>query len=330
MNTNIALSTSGLVTGLADDIDVSIAEYLLDVQARGCAVATRDKYDHYLRLWHEWLTGRGLMSLDHLTRLTVREWAAGLHEQGNWSAATIRLAVTIVKGFLAWCYEERLMEADISRSLKPPAPVEVVQRTIHPDEADALLNACDETPLGIRNAAIISMLYDTGFRATELCQLRVEDLHFDVEMRGMLVNYGVVLLKGGDEGYGWFEHEARVLLERWLKLRARLALADVPEVFVSLGGNTPGSRLSRYGLYQIMRSLSKKAGIEPVSVHAFRRGFTVALDDAGASDNLKAKLGRWKSTAMIQRYTRAQRIGWQFPEYSPMKNRTTEHTPRNR
>jgi len=172
------------------------------------------------------------------------------------------------------------------------------------------------------------MLYDTGFRATELCNLTIDGIHLNKRIQRdgniFMVNYGVVQIKGGNEAEGWFESKTRELLENWLAVRPKIAQPSENAVFVAIRGYTPGTSLTRSGLRNIVKRLGERAGIKGVTPHAFRRGFTVALDDAGASDNLKAKFGRWKSSTMIRRYTRAQKIGWQFKEYSPMR-----HLPKN-
>jgi len=263
------------------------------------------------------------MALDQVNTLLLRQWNADIQDTPGWSLATIRLAVNVVRVFFNWCFLERLCD-DLGRVLIAPSVKEKVEHTITPEEMVSLLQSCDDSIEGIRDASIIAMLYDTGFRATEICSLTLDGVHLDQKIwhKGdiFIVNYGVVQVKGGDEAQGWFEKETRDLLTTWLKIQTLVAQTTENAVFVAIGGNTPGQALTRSGLRGIVRRMGERVGISGVTPRAFRRGFTIAMDDAGASDNLKAKFGRWKFSAMIRRYTHAQRIGWQFKDFSPMGN----------
>ena len=192
-----------------------------------------------------------------------------------------------------------------------------VERTMDELEIRQMLDSCDESVRGIRNAAIIAMFYETGFRVSELCRLEIGRLHFDEIIRGRLVNFGVVIVKGGEEAKGFFEDETRAYLERWLEVRQ--ANPGVEPVFVSLGGNTPREPLTRSGMRDIIVKVAQTCSIEGATPHAFRRAFACALDDAGASSNTIAKLGRWSDIRLVQRYTMARKAGQQFHQFSPMK-----------
>jgi len=308
---------------LFTNIQGSIKEYMLVVRSKDCAPGTIEKYQYHLNLWKVWMESEGMRTLDEVTTFSLRKWNANIHETTGWATATVRLAITIVRTFLNWCYQERRCE-DLGRVLIVPKLKQKTERTLTSEEVAKLFQVCDDSIEGIRDAAIVAMLYDTGFRASELCDLQLDDLYLNQKMRhkGIVyqVNYGVVKIKGGDDEAGWFGEETKGLLQKWLDVRPSVAKLYENAVFVAIRGNTPGKALTRSGLRDIVRRLGTASDISGVTPHAFRRGFTIAMDNAGASDNLKAKFGRWKSTIMIRRYTRAQKVGWQFKEYSPVKN----------
>ena len=144
--------------------------------------------------WHlnrlvRWLGLREAVELAHVTRSLLRTWGAGLREE--WAPATIKQAVCATRSFFAWCEEEGWLEENPALALRVPRVPRRVQRTLTDDEVRAMLQACDDSPKGRRDAALVSLLLDSGLRASEVCRLAVEDLDLD---EGLLV----VQVKGGD------------------------------------------------------------------------------------------------------------------------------------
>ncbi len=305
------------LTASSIDLQTAIREFVLVLRGKGCVTDTIERYQRHLTALAKWLAKRDVTHLSEITPLLLREWVVEIQERPDWSATTARVAASIVHSFLGWCHQEELITRRILDSLTIPKAKTMVQRTMSEDEIQRMLDSCDDTPMGIRNAALIAMLYDTGFRASEICRLELDGLYFDAEIYGQTVNYCVVETKGGDEQFGFFEAEARAYLERWLDIR--VAKPGVNTVFVSLGGNTPGSPLTRFGLRSIVERMGENCGVAGATPHAFRRAFACALDDAGASSNTIAKLGRWSDIRLVQRYTQARQAGRQFHLFSPMK-----------
>ncbi len=171
------------------------------------------------------------------------------------------------------------------------------------------MDACDlETVAGRREQAIISLLVDSGLRAAELCRLRVADVALEA---GVLTVIG----KGGDEELVPFGDTTVRRLQAWLDVRS--AAEGVETVFVSLGGLTPGQPLTTSGLRNILRRLGKKAGLDGVSPHAFRRAFACISTEAGAPSRVVQKIGRWSDIRMVERYTKALQTRRLYKQYSP-------------
>lgn len=311
------LESVQFVVATSTELEITIREFLLVLRGKGRVKDTIDKYHRHLSLWREWLAQRGVVELNEVTTLLLREWCAEIQERPDWSTATARFAVSVVRSFFSWCNDEERINRRLLDALSAPSPKIKVQRTLTEDEIQLMLDSCNDTFFGIRNAALIAMLYDTGFRASEICRLEISRLHFNELMQGERVNYGVVIIKGGDERPGFFEAETRAYLERWLAVRP--AKPGVNTVFVSLGGNTPWNPLTRFGLREIIAEIGQRCGIVGASPHAFRRAFACALDEAGASSTTIAKLGRWSDIKLVQRYTQARQAGRQFRQFSPMK-----------
>ncbi|MCB0181942.1 MAG: site-specific integrase, partial [Anaerolineae bacterium] len=234
----------------------------------------------------------------------------------------IRQRTASIRSFLGWCWEERLLDEDLRHVLRLPVVKMQPQRTLTYDEIITLLADCDDSPTGIRNRAIINILLDTGLRASELCALQVENITFGVKFitpEGTVeVNRVETVVKGGHVGVGWFADETAQTLRAWLAVRERVNLFSRPEVFFSLGGNTPFKPLTSAGLRATLRKLGEAVGVEGVTTHAFRRSMACLCEEAGASSRKVAEYGRWSSLDLVQRYTQAYQAGRQFSKYSPV------------
>lgn len=192
------------------------------------------------------------------------------------------------------------------------------QRTLAINEVKQLLDSCADSPKGIRDAALMSLLFDSGLRSAEVCRLQVNQLQYDVEIApGVIVNRILVQVKGGTTEPGYFGAETRKLIERWLTIRSQIIKPGVEELFVGIGGNTPGNSLTPSGLRVLLRKFGKKAGVRGVSPHTFRRAFAVALEMAGASTRTIKELGRWKTLQMVLHYTRGYQAATRYNEVAP-------------
>lgn len=284
----------------------AVSEFLIAGRQSGWSPKTVELYgwnlDHLLR----WLAGRDIHLVEQLSSKPLRRWGADITE--DWQAATVKGAVITVRSLLRWLRQEGLIEADLVQALKVPPVPKKIQRTMTQDEVQALLLACDKpvehglteaqaTATAVRNAAIVSLLYDSLIRASELCALRCDDV--DLEVGQLLIASG----KGGDGRYAYFGSDTTVSLRAWLEIRPRSPTE--PWLFVSIWGNTPGCHLTTRGLRMILKKLGERAGVDAVSPHAFRRGGAAAATLAGMPSRMVQLLGGWSNIRMVELYTRA-------------------------
>lgn len=306
-------------------------DYLIAGLQAGWSNSTHRQYAWHLDRWRIWLDDRAVMRIDQITRRLLRAWGAGLRYQQwppptsenareMWKPATVRIAVISVRAFLMWCQEERMIESDLATALKIPTVPRQKHRTLRYDEVAALLDAAhvpartgltgdQAVAVGLRNAAIVSLLYDSLLRASELCRLRIRDL--DLQRRRLEVQ-----IKGGAVAPACYGVATAERLAAWLAIRQ--AVDGVDQVFVSVAGNTPGHPLTTTGLRIIVRNLGKRAGVMDVSPHAFRRGGAVRQTELGAPTRLVKDFGRWSNLAMVELYTRDMEADSLYDEYSPV------------
>ncbi|MGB1250748.1 MAG: tyrosine-type recombinase/integrase [Candidatus Promineifilaceae bacterium] len=189
-----------------------------------------------------------------------------------YSPAAINKTLAALRGTLKSAWRLGLISAEAlahATDLKRiPNETPPAGRDIQRGELGALLDTCKNDKAGIRDAAMIALLYACGLRRAELAALDLED--FDGDMLRVL-------------GKGRKVREvpcgaALPLLDDWLAIRN-----DVTGVmFISLGNRSFGKRLTTQAVYHMLRRRAKAAGIAKLSPHDFRRTFVGDLLDAGA------------------------------------------------
>ncbi len=278
------------------------------------------KYGAALRGLAQWMTGRGLTSPTAATADHLREWGAESQDAAGKIGA--RSQYFAAKGLFAWLTEEKIITDDPMATLKAPKNARpTLQRTLSPEEVQAILQACDGRKLkNIRDRAVLCLLLDTGLRASEICQLKLDELHFDTDSAREPQHSLKTTIKGEQLGVGHFSDLTAQTLLQWLAVRPLIAAEGVTEVFVAVGGTRPGHPMTRGGgLRNICQELSKQANIAEFSPHALRRSFAILLTEAGAPSRVIQELGRWTSLQMVERYTSAYQAARQFNQYSPIK-----------
>lgn len=291
-----------------------VNEWIIILEADDYSELTLAHYNWHLQQLTAWLVARHCTRLNQVTEHLLRQWAVSIKTDQGWSSNTRRQAMIIAQAFFRWCHREGLILEIPTERLKAPRPKEKPLRTVSAGEVEQMLMMCGgrDDEIGKRNAAIIALLYDSGLRSKELCQLLLKDL--DLETRQLFVR-----IKGGAVMPGWFGERCVIYLKDWLDVR--WAKPNVETLFVGVGGRTPGQPITPRGLRVIIRDAGNRAGISDCSPHAFRRGFAVALSAIGIADNVLKDLGRWKDITMVRRYTLAQRVA---PLYrSPLDNNTS-------
>jgi integrase/recombinase XerD len=197
-------------------------------------------------------------------------------------------------------------------NLKAPRAFKGLPRCLTPAQVDALLEAPDAaTPLGIRDRAILEVLYASGLRVSELIGLKPGDLDLEV---GLLTCFG----KGRKERLVPVGGVAVRWVVRYLReVRPRLA-KDVgdPSLFL----NPRGRRLSRMGLWSIVRRHAVTAGVERVlTPHVLRHSFASHLLERGADlRSLQAMLGHADiSTTQIYTHVTRERLRKIYDQFHP-------------
>jgi integrase/recombinase XerD len=256
---------------------------------------------------------RGLLDL---RQSDVSEFIGTLRTQGL-SARSVARTVHALRGFFRFAIREGLLEVDPMENLRAPQAFTALPRFLTAAQVDALLAAPDVgTPLGLRDRAILEVLYATGLRASELIGLRAADVEMEV---GIVTCFG----KGRKERLVPIGAEARRWVSRYLdEVRPALAgqgkgaQARAVELFLGQGGK----RLSHMGLWGIVRRHAVTAGVEgTLTPHVLRHSFATHLLERGADLRaLQAMLGHADiSTTQIYTHVTRERLRKVYDTYHP-------------
>lgn len=287
------------------------AEYLDHLRVeRGLAENSLLAYARDLARLHEFASARRKDVLA-LRQQDLSEFIQSLRAAGLAPRSAAR-TVHGVRGLFRFAVREGRLEADPMENLKAPKSFSALPRYLSTTQVDALLAAPDvKTNLGLRDRAILEVLYATGLRVSELIGLRPADVDIEV---GLLTCFG----KGRKERLVPLGTAACDWVRRYLDgARGTLARGRAAE---TLFLNHRGGRLTRMGLWQIVRRHAVTAGIEKVlTPHVLRHSFATHLLERGADLRaLQAMLGHADiSTTQIYTHVSRERLRRVYDQFHP-------------
>jgi integrase/recombinase XerD len=287
-----------------------IARYLdhLAVE-RGLSRNTLDAYRRDLQILQRALgSGRSLPSAgtEDLVRVLGK-----LRAEGRSSRSVARWLVA-VRGFFAYLVSEGVVDANPTSHIDAPRSWRTLPKVLSFEEVEALLAAPDRSvPTGLRDAAMLEVLYATGLRVSELVGLRLRDLHLDA---GYLRCVG----KGSKERVVPLGAEALGSIHRYLA-EGRPSLLGKKKND-SLFVNCRGAPLSRQGFWKILKGYRVRAGIRTdFSPHTLRHSFATHLLENGADlRSVQVMLGHADiSTTQIYTHVNRERLRRLYEDYHP-------------
>ena len=237
----------------------------------------------------------------------------------QYAHTTANRMLSALRGVLKAAWKMELMSAEAYQRAASVTNVwgETVPagRALASNELIALLNSCDDTPLGIRDATIITLLYGCGLRRAELVALNLTDYR-------KVENEILVQGKGNKQRALPLGNTTPTLVE-WLAVRGT---TNGP-LFWGLGNRNAQRRLSDQAIYNMLRKRAKVAGLEHLSPHDFRRTFVGDLLDKGADIATVQKMAGHASPMTTSRYDRrGQRVQHEAAKLLdiPIRRRSTD------
>ncbi|WP_149360000.1 site-specific tyrosine recombinase XerD [Lolliginicoccus suaedae] len=270
---------------------------------KGASPNTLSSYRRDLMRYARHLQGRHVNNLADVAESDVEQFVVALRsgdpDQGRpaLSSSSVARALIAARGLHRFALAEGIIAADVARAVKPPSPSKRLPKALPVDDVLAILDSAgseSDGPRGLRDKALLELLYSCGARISEATSLDIDDL--DVESRSVLLRG-----KGGKERLVPVGRPAMEALESYL-VRGRPALVrrSTPAVFL----NARGGRLSRQSAWQILQTAAGRAGLSvTVSPHTLRHSFATHLLEGGADVRVLQELLGHASVTTTQVYT---------------------------
>lgn len=224
--------------------------FLKERKSQNLAKGTIKYYKNNLLIFVDYLDNLEIKFIHQITPNIIRDFLLLLEERGH-NSGGIHGYFRAIRAFLKWYWEEE--EPDYSNPINkvkaPKNPVEPIQG-ITKDDFESLLDKCTNDFLGERDKAILHVLYDTGIRANELCNITLEDVNF-ID-KSILIRMG----KGRKPRFVFFGKSTKRQLRKFLRIKK-----DSPYLFT----NRSGDKLVYTALRQLVRRLALKSGLEGIS-----------------------------------------------------------------
>jgi integrase/recombinase XerC len=266
------------------------------VAERGASPLTIKSYREDLLQVEEFLTSAGCRTPADATSPVLRRFAAGLHAAG-YAASTVARKLASLRSFYAFGQREGWIRTNPAKPLRSPRRPRKLPKFLTGDEISRLLAAPrPEAAGGLRDRAILELMYSAGVRVRELVNLDDADL----DLRNATVR---VRGKGRRERLGIVGSHARTAVRAWLTARPR-PQAGLASRSQPLFTNKFGNRLSVRGVARLLDKHLVVAGLAGrASPHTLRHSFATHLLDAGADIRSVQELLGHKSLVTTQIYT---------------------------
>lgn len=218
---------------------------------------------------------------------------AFIQAQGHKKTTSLARAIVACKVFLKYLYREKKIEKDESLFLETPKLWQTIPNILSDEEIDRLLHAPDlATGDGVRDVAILELLYGTGIRVSELCRLSIYDVSDD-SIR--------VFGKGEKERIVPLGTKAGEAIDRYLlEVRSQFESEKIKTLFVT----NKGKPVDRFFVWQMVKKYAAQENItKSISPHTFRHTYASHLLDAGADLRIIQELLGHANISSTDRYT---------------------------
>jgi integrase/recombinase XerD len=301
------------VAGRASEASRGVDAYLTHLTVeRRLSVNSVESYARDLVLLQEFAAGHG-GAVERLSRQQLEELVRQLMSEGR-APRSVARAIACYRGFYRFLTIDKRITSNPADQLRAPRSWKTLPRHLSVAEVDRLLEQPDvSTPRGLRDRALIELLYATGLRVSELISLRPADVNLDASFltcTGKGDKQRVVPM--GDEAAAWVR---RYLRDGRPTLMGR---RSSPRLFVNARGGGPG--LTRVGFWKILKGYGRGAGVTAtLSPHMLRHSFATHLLERGADLRaIQMMLGHADlSTTQIYTHVLQQRMRAVYDRFHP-------------
>ena len=230
----------------------------------------------------------------NITREDISKYIQSLKRK-NLSKASISRKVIAIKEFHKFLKKEEYTDEDPSHLIDTPKHDKALPTVLSIDEINKMISSIDgDTPLDLRNRAMMELLYACGLRISELLSLRLRDIHF-------MEKYLEVIGKGDKERQVPIGEMALAALRKYIE-NARSELMTIKSDLLFF--NYKGEEMSRQGFFKFIKKLAKECGItKEISPHTIRHSFATHLLEGGTDLRIVQELLGHEDISTTQIYT---------------------------
>lgn len=241
-------------------------------EKKGASYNTQISYERDLRKFAEYLEGQGITNINDISETNLNSYILYLEGCGK-APATVSRCIASLKCFFEYCRKQEMISADPAEGLRPPKVEKRFPQILTVDEMERLMEAPDlNSDKGIRDRAMLELLYATGIRVSELLALKKEDVNLTMEYvichekaRDRIVPFGLA---------------AKNALLKYLEETCERMQGDCENQYLFV--NCSGKVMSRQGFWKLIKRYAEKAEIEKeITPHTFRHSFAAHLLEQG-------------------------------------------------
>ena len=245
--------------------------FMTDIRHK--SLNTVESYKRDVTQYISYLDGTGVTDISSTTKTTVLSYLLYLQKEGR-ASSTVSRTLASLRSYYLFMMQNGVVKSNPTSNLEAPHVEKKIPKILSGEEVELLLEQpknCDNK--GIRDKAMLELLYATGIRVSELINLDVSDVN---------VPMSFVRCKGGKkERIIPMGHQAKDALENYINNVRKYMVKDENET--ALFVNCSGARLSRQGFWKLIKYYQHIAGLETdITPHTLRHSFAAHLLENGA------------------------------------------------
>lgn len=240
---------------------------------RGTSKNTEVSYERDLKKLEKYLTEGGFETAEKITSTVLNSYVLYM-ERKNFAASSISRSIASIRAFFQFLTQKYRWKENPAEKLKAPKIEKKLPDILSVEEVELLLKQPKEnTAKGIRDRAMLELLYATGIRVSELISLKVKDINLKL---------GYLTCSSGErERVIPFGTTAKQAVEHYMEGARKILLGEQESDYLFL--NCSGKSMSRQGFWKVLKGYAASAGIQQdITPHTLRHSFAAHLVQNGA------------------------------------------------
>ncbi|MDU1321666.1 MAG: site-specific tyrosine recombinase XerD [Clostridium botulinum] len=265
--------------------------YIKDLQKKNLSKNTLEAYRRDVEKFSEFVKSREekILSVDTVTIMAFVQY---LQREGRATSSIVRNIVSI-RNFYKYLIKKNMVSEDPTLGYEIPKIERTIPKILSVEEVDKLLNSPDSSKKGLRDKAMLELMYATGVKITELLNLNIYDINLKfnyIKCRGSKKRERIIPIGS----------YAVKCLKNYLEVRPAINVYNLDYLFLNL----KGTQMTRQGFWKIIKFYAKEASIDKeIDSYTLRHSFAVHLLQNGADIKSVQELLGHKDLAATQIYS---------------------------